>query len=152
MPASTFIGKPLLFRLARWIVFGPVPDGSIVNLHPVVWGAWFGMLATALNLLPFGQLDGGHITHATVGRLAVPISLATVGLAVLMTILSISWLLMTVLMVVMLLLFGPRHPPVLDEQEPLGNGRRALALFALVMLVVCFTPFPIDISWPWWTN
>ena len=58
----TFIGKPLLFRLARWIVFGPVPDGSIVNLHPMVWGAWFGMLATALNLLPFGQLDGGHIT------------------------------------------------------------------------------------------
>jgi membrane-associated protease RseP (regulator of RpoE activity) len=145
----TFIGKPLLFRLARWVVFGPVPDGSIVNLHPVVWAAWFGMLATALNLLPFGQLDGGHITHATVRRMAVPISVATVAAAVVMTAVSFSWLLMTIIMVVMLVLFGPRHPPVIDEEAPIGRSRQLLAVFALVMLVLCFTPFPIDIDWPW---
>jgi membrane-associated protease RseP (regulator of RpoE activity) len=145
----TYIGKPLLFRVARWMVFGPVPEGSIVNLHPMVWAAWFGMLATALNLLPFGQLDGGHITYAALGRLASPISLATVASAVLMTIISVSWLLMTVLMVIMLVLFGPRHPPVLDERNALGKGRQALAVFALVMLILCFTPFPIDIEWPW---
>lgn len=141
----TFIGKPLLFRAARWLVFGPVPDGSIVNLHPMVFAAWFGMLATALNLLPFGQLDGGHITYATLGRLAMPISLVTVGSAILMTFISISWLLMTVLMVVMLLLFGPRHPHVVDEEDPLGPTRRKLALFALAMLVLCFTPVPISL-------
>ena len=66
-----------------------------------------------------------------------------------MTVLSISWLLMTVLMVVMLVLFGPRHPPVLNEEAPIGRSRQALAVFALVMLVVCFTPFPIAIDWPW---
>jgi len=138
-----FIGKPLLFRAARWLVFGPVPAGSIVNLHPMVFAAWFGMLATALNLLPFGQLDGGHITYAALGRLSTAISLVTVGSALLMTYISASWILMTVMMVVMLFLFGPRHPQVLNEYEPLGAGRRAVALFALVMLILCFTPVPI---------
>jgi membrane-associated protease RseP (regulator of RpoE activity) len=140
----TFIGKPLLFRAARWLVFGPVPDGSIVNLHPMVFAAWFGMLATALNLLPFGQLDGGHITYATLGRVSTPISLATVGSAVIMTFISLSWLLMTVLMVVMLLVFGPRHPQVIDEEEPIGTARQKLAIFALAMLILCFTPVPIS--------
>jgi membrane-associated protease RseP (regulator of RpoE activity) len=139
------IGKPLLFRAVRWLVFGPIPEGSIVNLHPMVWAAWFGMLATALNLLPFGQLDGGHITYATLGRLSTPISLVTVAFAVVMTYFSVSWLLMTVLMLVMLLMFGPRHPPVLNNYEPLDAGRRLIALCALVMLILCFTPFPIDL-------
>ena len=68
-PAETLllIGEPLLFRAVRWLVFGTIPEGSIVNIHPMVFAAWFGMLATALNLLPFGQLDGGHITYATLG-------------------------------------------------------------------------------------
>ncbi len=139
------IGKPLLFRAVRWVVFGPIPEGSIVNLHPMVWAAWFGMLATALNLLPFGQLDGGHITYATLGRLSTPISLVTVVFAVVMTYFSVSWLLMTVLMLVMLLMFGPRHPPVLNNYEPLDGGRRFIAFCALVMLILCFTPFPIDL-------
>jgi membrane-associated protease RseP (regulator of RpoE activity) len=139
------IGKPLLFRAVRWLVFGPIPDGSIVNLHPMVWAAWFGMLATALNLLPFGQLDGGHITYATLGRVSTTISMATVILAVVMTYFSLTWLLMTTLMLVMLFVFGPRHPPVLNEYEPLDNRRRAVAVFALAMLVLCFTPFPLEL-------
>jgi membrane-associated protease RseP (regulator of RpoE activity) len=144
-PAETLllIGKPPLFRAVRWLVFGPIPDGSIVNLHPMVWAAWFGMLATALNLLPFGQLDGGHLTYATLGKISTKISLLTVAAAVTMTWLSLSWLLMTVVMLLMLMIVGPRHPPVMDEYEPLGSGRRAVAVFALAMLVLCFTPFPI---------
>ena len=62
------LGKPLLYQFARWITFGSIPDTHFVNMHPMVFAAWFGMLATALNLLPFGQLDGGHITYATLGR------------------------------------------------------------------------------------
>ena len=109
------IGKPLLFELVRWLTFGPIQEGSIVNLHPMVWAAWFGMLATALNLLPFGQLDGGHITYATLGRLSTPISLVTVASALLMTYFSLSWLLMTVLMLFMLVSFGPA-PPARDQR------------------------------------
>jgi membrane-associated protease RseP (regulator of RpoE activity) len=140
-----FIGKPLLFRAIRWMVFGVIPDGSIVNLHPMVWAAWFGMLATALNLLPFGQLDGGHITYATLGEVSTRISLATVAAAVVMTFFSRSYILMTGVMLVMLYFTGPRHPPVIDDYEPLGDNRRILALGALAMLIICFTPFPIDL-------
>ena len=62
-------------------MFGTVADGYTLNMHPIVFASWFGMLATALNLLPFGQLDGGHITYATLGRWSTPISIATVTTA-----------------------------------------------------------------------
>jgi membrane-associated protease RseP (regulator of RpoE activity) len=148
VPAPTegslfFLGEPLLFRIATWVVIGPIKDGYTLNIHPMVFAAWFGLLATALNLLPFGQLDGGHLTYATLGRWSVPISVATVGIAVVMTFVTISWLLMTVLMLVMLFMLGPRHPRVIDEHEPLGSGRNLIAIFALIMFVLCFTPVPI---------
>lgn len=138
------LGEPLLFQWATHIVFGAVPEGHTVNMHPMVFASWFGMLATALNLLPFGQLDGGHLTYATLGRASTPISVATVGVAVAMTFVSTSWLFITVMMVVMLLVLGPRHPRVLYEYEPLGPGRHAIALLALLILAVCFTPVPIE--------
>ena len=140
------LGEPLLFRWATQLVFGTIPDGYTVNMHPMVFAAWFGLLATALNLLPFGQLDGGHVTYATLGRASVPISLATVGSCVVMTFISSSWMFMTVMMLAMLFMLGPRHPRVIYEHEPLGSGRIALAVFALVMLVVCFTATPIEIQ------
>jgi len=148
VPAPTegnllYLGEPILFKLASYAVIGPVREGYTINIHPMVFAAWFGMLATALNLLPFGQLDGGHITYATLGRWSVPISVATVGSAVLMTaFVSVSWLVMTVVMVAMLFMLGPRHPRVIDELEPLGSERYAIAVFALIMLILCFTPVP----------
>jgi membrane-associated protease RseP (regulator of RpoE activity) len=152
VPAPTdgqliFLGEPLLFKLASYAIIGPVREGYTINMHPMVFAAWFGMLATALNLLPFGQLDGGHITYATLGRWSVPISLATVGSAVAMTaFVSGSWFVMALVMVAMLFMLGPRHPRVLDEYEPLGSERYAIAVFALIMLVLCFTPVPAQLQ------
>lgn len=146
-PTSTnliSLGEPLLFQWGTQLVFGDLPAGQTINMHPMVFAAWFGMLATALNLLPFGQLDGGHITYAALGRLSTPISLATVGSAVAMTFVSSSWIFMTVMMLVMLLTLGPRHPRVLYEHEPIGAGRNWLAVLALIILAVCFTPVPIE--------
>lgn len=138
------LGEPALFRLAAWLEFGQIPEGHSVNIHPIVFAAWFGMLATAWNLLPFGQLDGGHLTYATLGDRSSYFSIATVAGAVVMCFISLSWIAMTVMMVIMLFLLGPRHPRVLDEDEPLGSGRNLLALLAFVILIVCFTPVPID--------
>ena len=151
VPAPTegsvlFLGEPLLFKLATYTIIGPVRDGYTVNIHPMVFAAWFGMLATALNLLPFGQLDGGHITYASLGRWSTPISIATVGTAIAMTFISVSWLVMTVMMLVMLFMLGPRHPRVIDEHDPLGTGRNLVALFALIMFILCFTPVPIQLQ------
>ena len=62
------LGEPLLFRAATWLTWGSIPDGYSVNLHPMAFASWFGLLATALNLFPIGQLDGGHISYAVLGR------------------------------------------------------------------------------------
>ncbi|MDQ3212165.1 MAG: site-2 protease family protein [Acidobacteriota bacterium] len=140
-----YLGEPLLFKAAIYIVFGSLDQAQTVNMHPMVFAAWFGMMATALNLLPFGQLDGGHITYATLGRWSTPISIATVAIAIVMTFISISWLVMTVLMVAMLLMFGARHPRVIHEHEPIGPHRAAVAVLALIIFVLCFTPVPIRI-------
>lgn len=138
------LGEPLLFRLAAWLQFGAIPEGYGLNIHPIVFAAWFGMLATAWNLLPFGQLDGGHLTYATMGDRSRFFSLATVAGAIAMCFVSYSWVLMTVMMIAMLFILGPRHPRVLAEYEPLGKGRHALAVLALIIFIVCFTPAPID--------
>jgi membrane-associated protease RseP (regulator of RpoE activity) len=141
-----YLGEPLLFKIATLAIIGPIREGYTVNIHPMVFAAWFGMLATALNLLPFGQLDGGHITYATLGRWSTPISMATVGTAIVMTFVSISWLVMTVMMLVMLVTLGPRHPRVIYEHEPLGVERNLIAVFALIMFILCFTPVPIQLQ------
>ena len=141
---GVYLGEPLLFKWATWLVLGPVEEGFGLNAHPMVFASWFGMLATALNLLPFGQLDGGHITYATLGRMSTPISILTVGTAVAMTFISTSWIFLTVMMVVMLAVLGPRHPRVIYESEPLGPGRLLLAVVALAILAICFTPVPIE--------
>jgi membrane-associated protease RseP (regulator of RpoE activity) len=142
--AGLYLGEPLLFQWAARLVFGEVAEGYTINMHPMVFASWFGMLATALNLLPFGQLDGGHLTYATLGRFSTPISIATVGTALVMTFVSSSWIVMTMMMLAMLFFLGPRHPRVLYEWEPLAPGRRWVAVAAFVILALCFTPVPIE--------
>jgi membrane-associated protease RseP (regulator of RpoE activity) len=138
------LGEPMLFRVAARLMFGQIPDGLSLNIHPMVFAAWFGMLATAWNLLPFGQMDGGHIAYATFGEISARLSLATVAGAVAMSVISSSWIALTLLMLAMLYFLGPRHPRVLYEHEPIGTQRQLLAVFALAMLVLCFTPVPMQ--------
>ena len=138
------LGQPLLFKLASWLLWGTQADGYSLNLHPMAFAAWFGLLATALNLFPIGQLDGGHISYAVLGsRVSTYVTFSTVGVAMLLAWFASSWIMWTALTVVMLLVFGPRHPRVFDEEVPLDRSRLLLALFALLMFVLCFTPAPI---------
>jgi len=140
------LGEPLLFKAASWLTFGPVQDGYTVNMHPVAFAAWFGMLATALNLFPIGQLDGGHIAYAVLGRRSTMVTLFTVLCLIGLSFVSTSWIVWTVLTVAMLLTFGPRHPRTPDEDRPLDTTRILVAGFALVIFIVCFTPAPIEPS------
>ncbi len=143
--AIEFFGEPLLVQFAIWLNFGTRPDGYDVVFHPMAFAAWFGLLATALNLFPIGQLDGGHISYAVLGRRSTFVTLGSVGMVIALTFLSLSWILWAALMVVMLIAFGPRHPRTFDEDVPLDPARLWLAAFALLMFVVCFTPVPLSI-------
>jgi len=138
------LGEPLLFKAAEWLTFGNIPAGYSVNMHPMAFAAWFGMLATALNLFPIGQLDGGHISYAVLGRRSTVVTVVMVPCLIGLSFVSTSWIVWTVLTVGMLLAFGPRHPRVVDEEMPLDSSRLWLAAFALLMFVLCFTPAPIQ--------
>ncbi len=138
------LGEPLLFQGASWLIWGTIPDGYSINLHPMGFAAWFGLLATALNLFPIGQLDGGHIAYAALGSRSTTLTLGAVAVVVALTFVSASWIVWAILMVVMLFLVGPRHPRTIDDHIPLDPTRRLVALAAAVIFVICFTPTPIE--------
>ena len=137
------LGEPLLFKLAAWLVWGDVADGYSINMHPMAFAAWFGLLATALNLFPIAQLDGGHIAYAVLGRRSTIVTIVMVFVAIGLAVMSSSWIVWTILLVVMILTLGPHHPPTLYDDEPIDRRRIVLAGVAMVILVLCFTPVPI---------
>lgn len=113
-----------------------------LSLSPVACAAWVGLFATALNLLPMGQLDGGHILYAVFGRKHKALSrgffLALLPLGIFCW---TGWIVWAVLMLVV----GLRHPSLVDSDEPLGRGRKWLAVVAALMLGLCFVPTPFSI-------
>jgi membrane-associated protease RseP (regulator of RpoE activity) len=147
VPGSYEFGDPLLVKFAIWLTFGETTDADILAIHPIGFAGWFGLIITSLNLFPFGQLDGGHISYAVFGRRAVRVSQVTVGALVLLAaFVSLSWIAWAGIMLVMYFVLGPTHPSVYDEDVPLDRGRMWLAVFAVVMFVLCFTPTPISIT------
>ena len=136
-------GEPLLFRLVAQLFHGTLADGQSLNVHPAGWAAWFGLLATALNLCPVSQLDGGHISYAVFGRKSSAITLVVTACMIALTIYSGAYVLWTVLIVAMLYFMGRHHPRTSDEGEPLDPARLWLAAFAAAMLVLSFTPIPL---------
>ena len=139
------LGEPLLFQFVTWLFWGSLSDGQSLNLHPMAFAAWFGLLATALNLFPAGQLDGGHISYAAFGRRSTLVTYATVILTIFLAFWSRSWLLWAFLMIAMLLMSGPNHPRTQDENLPLDDTRRIVAYVAFAIFLVCFTPTPIEV-------
>ena len=144
---ALMLGFPLIFHLVHWAMAAFGSHAAVVQLpvsslyiRPVAMAAWVGMFATSLNLLPGGQLDGGHIIFAVNPRLHRPASLAsTVILVVLSWYFWAGWLLWALV----LRFTGARHPDV-PLLPPLDAKRRVLAFFALVMLALTLTPAPFN--------
>ncbi len=137
-------GDPLLFRWAVTALRGSGPDGQSLVIGPLGLAAWFGLFVTALNMMPVGQLDGGHVTYSLWPRWAHRISrLGLVACAGLLY-LRPTWLLWTLL----LLVLGRRpHFPTLNDALPVGRDRLAVGLLGFAIFAVCFTPSPVIVSW-----
>ena len=140
-PDTPLFDYPLLVRWAQRIV-GVVPYTSAsVHEHPTFMAAWFGLLVTCLNLLPVGQLDGGHALRAAAGRRQPIVSgvvlavCAAAGIAG-----SIVWLLFPAIVV---LVMGISHPPVEDDDQPLDFRRKLIGLACVAIFLVSFTLRPI---------
>ena len=137
-------GDALLPKLLERLTLGALPSDFDILLHPVGVAAWFGFYVTALNLIPAGQLDGGHIVYALFGGRHALISKLAVGGLVLIGLAfgSINWLVWAALIVG---LMGFRHGPTMDDITPLDGRRRALGLFALILLVLLLPPVPLSV-------
>ena len=133
-----FGNPPLMKLLLDWFHPGVSPQNIL--LSPVALAAWVGLFATALNLLPIGQLDGGHIvycvTSANHRRISLAFAIALVAMGIFFW---VGWLEFAVLF----LFLGFRHPPLIDPWTPLDATRRAWAVVALIIFLLCFTPLPI---------
>ncbi len=143
-------GEPLVFVFIAKLVLGYSPVKQDMIAHPIAMAAWFGLLATSLNLLPIWQLDGGHIAYAILGRLRQrKISIISAVALILMSFLG--WPTPTYLLFgLVILIIGARfhfyHPPTLQDAEEIGPGRMYLGLLALFILIICFTPVPISFT------
>jgi len=142
--------EPLLFQWIEKLFLPSLAAGETINLHPAGWAAWWGLLATALNLFPAGQLDGGHISYAVFGRRSSTITIGVIACLIILTVGSMvvlrtpSYLLPTILLVIMVFVMGPHHPRTPDEDQALDAKRLWLAVFAAFMFIVSFTPVPIS--------
>ena len=135
-------GTPLLLRLFEWATCPGVPVSNIY-LHPIARAAWVGILATALNLLPIGQLDGGHILYAFIGekhRLTSKIFIAAlIPMGMFFWWTWIFW-------AIVLAIFGLRHPVIYDHAK-MDSARTRLAWLALVIFILSFTLAPLKPNW-----
>lgn len=139
-------GDPLILQAMVWFKHGPLPAGHDVELNPLLFAGWVGLFLTGLNLLPIGQLDGGHVAYALFGRRAHVFARVVWGALVVTMIVTQYWAF--AVMMALLAIMGLRHPPTANDAEPLGTGRTLLGWFALSLLLVTFTPRPIDFHVP----
>ncbi|MFO7618559.1 MAG: site-2 protease family protein [Thermoplasmata archaeon] len=134
---TMLIGTSLLFQ-AFMEIFGL---GGGASIHPLAFAGWVGFFVTALNLLPVGQLDGGHIARALLGEKSRWAGYGAIGaMLVLGLLFSSSWLFFALLIMFM----GLRHPPPLNDVTLLTTGRKAVGIAAAAMLILCFVPVPIS--------
>ena len=136
---TLILGEPLLFQFLSWLVFGPLPPEPNVILHPVAFAGWIGMLVTALNLIPVGQLDGGHVSYALFPEYHRYVSLGCLGLLLVCGLVFwYGWLMWAVLLVFL----GWRHPPPYQYWVPLDRRRRVLGFVTILVFILTFCPAP----------
>ena len=165
------LGSPLIFTFFTGILVGRIPEGKDLFLHPVAFAGWVGLFVTALNLIPSGQLDGGHIVYSLFSKKAHRItSIVMIALLVIFGIGTeplimqyerlagsglpefLSWIPRFegwpgwVLWAVLLTLMGTKHPPTIHDEGELDTSRKILGFIALLIFIGCISPVPIKLT------
>jgi membrane-associated protease RseP (regulator of RpoE activity) len=134
------LGSSLLFSFLAWIIQGPIPENRDLVLHPIAFSGWIGLLVTSLNLLPVGQLDGGHVAYAVLGPRQHVVAMVVVGFLLVLGLTGwVGWLVWVAILFVM----GIHHPPVVYDWIPLDRKRRVIGWGTLGLFVATFTPVPL---------
>jgi len=137
---SLVFGEPLLLKVVGSFLFQGVSDNYDIILHPVAFAGWVGILVTALNLFPVGQLDGGHVFYALLGPRSIKYSrwilLAFIVMGVFFW---VGWFVWALLISVL----GLKHPRIIDEDIPLSNRRKSIGILVFIIFIFSFIPDPI---------
>jgi membrane-associated protease RseP (regulator of RpoE activity) len=165
------LGSPLIFTLFTGMFFGQIPEGKDLFLHPVAFAGWVGLFVTALNLIPSGQLDGGHIVYSLFSKKTHRIvSVAMIALLIIFGIGTEPLYLLSqrlpgigagellsrlpqfegwpgwILWAVLLTFMGTKHPPTIHDEGELDTGRKLLGFIALLIFIGCISPVPIKLA------
>lgn len=133
------LGDPYLFKIVQKLLYGELPSNYDIVLHPFAYAGWVGLFVTALNLLPVGQLDGGHVVYAIFGaKSRVVYLMTTVFMLLLSFFYNPGWL----ALVILLIIFGMRHPEPYDMETEIDGKRKLLAILILMIFILSFTPSP----------
>jgi Zn-dependent protease len=137
---AILFGEPLILKAAAGLFFKHLSQGVDIILHPVAFAGWVGLLVSSFNLFPVGQLDGGHIAYAVLGSRSRKLHLVVVPALIMMGVfLWLGWLVWALVIII----FGLKHPRVLDEDASLGRGRQLLGALAVLIFILSFIPAPV---------
>ncbi len=148
IPGQLTLGSSLLFSLLTRISIGNIPENYDILLHPICFAGWIGLFVTSLNLLPIGQLDGGHIAYAVLGERQVKVSKISFFFLLFFGLLSwfgfgwIGWFILALL----LSIIGFRHPPPRDLSISLDRRRNVVGWATLIVFFLTFIPVPFKLS------
>ena len=131
-------GESLLMRITTLTILGKAPAGHFYQLTEAAFAGWVGLLVTAINMLPIGQLDGGHIVYGLWRKRQHLLGRIALGGLILLGFQSPMWWFFAAFGLV----FGVKHPPTLNDARPPGKNATIMAITALVILFVSFTPVP----------
>jgi len=129
------LGNSFLFAFLSNMILN-IPPNAGINMSLTAFAGWVGLLITSINLLPAGQLDGGHIFRAVFGKKQKYVG----WIAVIIMVFTGWWFFAFII----IFLMGASHPPPLNDDTKLDNGRKLLFIVAIIILILCFIPFPIS--------
>ncbi len=138
LEGGMILGDSLLLKFLAWVIIGPIPAGYDFFLSPAAFAGWVGLLVTMINLLPLGQLDGGHIIYGLIGHRQKIISKVFIVVMMVLGFWWMGWWIFGFLV----FLFGLKHPPTLDDNIQISPAARAMGLAAIIIFIICFIPVP----------
>ena len=141
---SVIFGESLIIRFIGWLFAPEVPEGYTLVLNPVLFAGWVGLFVTMINLMPFGQMDGGHIIYSMFSRkIQYNLALLMLGFILVLGYFWMGWFLWAFLA---LLVIRLKHPPTLDDSTELTGNRKILGWLAIVIFILTFIPIPLQVA------
>jgi membrane-associated protease RseP (regulator of RpoE activity) len=136
------LGDSILMKMLTSAIHPNLSASQDIMLHPIAFAGWIGLLVTMLNLLPIGQLDGGHVAYAMLGEKHGLFAKIAFAALIPLSLFSLNWLVWAVL--ILIVMRTTSHPPVQDLHIPLSQNNKLIGYVCLVIFILCFIPAPIQ--------